>query len=325
EILTRTAFRSARREHDHWVAELDGRTVQCRCIVNAAGPWVERVIGMTGINGKRRVRLVKGSHIITRKFWDGPQAYLLQNTDKRVIFVNPYEGDMTLIGTTDIAHEGPAEDVAIDGSEVDYLLGVLNRYFRHQLTPADVLHSFSGVRPLYDDDAENPSAVTRDYVFDIDDSDGAPMLSVFGGKITTYRKLAEHALDRLRPWFQEMKPAWTAGSPLPGGDIEAADFTGFRDGFARRHPWLAPALATHLARLYGTRADGVIDGCRSVEDLGRHFGGLLYECEARYLAKEEWATRADDILERRTKHGLHLDEGERRAFGDWFMESGGDG
>ncbi|MEZ5847738.1 MAG: glycerol-3-phosphate dehydrogenase [Geminicoccaceae bacterium] len=325
EILTRTAFRSARRNGDHWVAELDGRTVQCRCIVNAAGPWVERVIGMTGLNGKRRVRLVKGSHIITRKFWDGPQAYLLQNTDKRVIFVNPYEGDMTLIGTTDIAHEGPAEDVAIDGSEVDYLLGVLNRYFRHRLTPADVLHSFSGVRPLYDDDAENPSAVTRDYVFDIDDSDGAPMLSVFGGKITTYRKLAEHALDRLRPWFQEMKPAWTAGSPLPGGDIEAADFTRFRDGFARRHPWLAPELATHLARLYGTRADGVIDGCRSVEDLGRHFGGLLYECEARHLVREEWATRADDILERRTKHGLHLDEGERRAFGDWFMESGGDG
>ncbi|MCB9944313.1 MAG: glycerol-3-phosphate dehydrogenase [Geminicoccaceae bacterium] len=317
-VLTRTAFRSARRDHDHWTVELDDRTVRCRCIVNAAGPWVEQVIGRSGINGKRRVRLVKGSHIITRKFWDGPQAYLLQNTDKRVIFVNPYEKDLTLIGTTDIPYQGPAEEVSIAAHEIDYLLSVLNRYFKRSLNREDVLHSFSGVRPLYDDDAENPSAVTRDYVFDIDDSAGPPILSVFGGKITTYRKLAEHALDKLRPFFAGMKPAWTSNVPLPGGDIDDADFERFEADFRRRHEWLPAEIASHLARLYGTRAEGIIAGCSTPEDLGHHFGSTLYECELRHLIDGEWAKTADDVLLRRTKHGLHMTREQIADLGGWF-------
>ena len=213
DIRTRTAVLSARRDGDAWTVELGDasgqRTVRARCIVNAAGPWVEDVLaGIDGSSSNRRVRLVKGSHIVTRKFWDGDQAYLLQNHDKRVIFVNPYEGDLALIGTTDIAVEGKPEDAAIDDREIDYLLAVLARYFDRPPTRADIVHSFSGVRPLYDDNAENPSAVTRDYIFDIDPKlpNGAapPILSIFGGKITTYRKLAEHALDKLGPFFPGM-------------------------------------------------------------------------------------------------------------------------
>ncbi len=212
EVLTRTACVGARREGEHWLVELEDRrdqsrrTIRARCVVNAAGPWVETVLGrVAGINSRRQVRLVKGSHIITPKFWEGSQAYLLQNTDKRVIFVNPYEGDKALIGTTDIPVEDDPAEVKAEPAEIDYLLAIVNRYFEHGPGRDDVEATFAGVRPLYDDAAENPSAVTRDYVFDVEPESPAggraPMLSVFGGKITTYRKLAEHALDKLAPFF----------------------------------------------------------------------------------------------------------------------------
>jgi glycerol-3-phosphate dehydrogenase len=213
-ILTRTAATSARRKSGAWDIEFRGgdgtlSRVRAKALVNAAGPWVEDVIsGVVGVNSTRRVRLVKGSHIIVRKFWDGPHAYLLQNHDKRVIFVNPYEDDLCLIGTTDIPYEGRAEDVSIDTQEIDYLLAAVNRYIKKQLTRADIIGSFSGVRPLSDDNAANPSAVTRDYVFDCEGE--PPLLSVFGGKITTYRKLAEHALQKLKPFFPSMRGDWTA-------------------------------------------------------------------------------------------------------------------
>ena len=316
-VLTRTAATSARRVDKNWEieftdAEGEQSKVRSRAIANAAGPWVEDVIGrVTGANAARRVRLVKGSHIIVPKFWAGPQAYLFQNTDKRVIFVNPYEGDMALIGTTDIPYDGRPEDVAIDNQEVNYLIAAVNRYLKTPLTPEDVVHRFSGVRPLYDDSAANPSAVTRDYVFDVDGS--PPMLSVFGGKITTYRKLAEHALEKLKPLFPQMKPAWTGGAALPGGDMANADFQGFLADFGRRHPWLPEDLAHHYGRLYGTRADRVIADASDMDGLGRHFGGQLYEREIAYLCAEEWAVTPEDILERRTKHGLHLTGHQRGA------------
>ena len=316
-VLTRTAATSARRVDKNWEieftdAEGEQSKVRSRAIANAAGPWVEDVIGrVTGANAARRVRLVKGSHIIVPKFWAGPQAYLFQNSDKRVIFVNPYEGDMALIGTTDIPYDGRPEDVAIDNQEVNYLIAAVNRYLKTPLTPEDVVHRFSGVRPLYDDSAANPSAVTRDYVFDVDGS--PPMLSVFGGKITTYRKLAEHALEKLKPLFPQMKPAWTGGSALPGGDMANADFQGFLADFGRRHPWLPEDLAHHYGRLYGTRADRVIADASDMDGLGRHFGGQLYEREIAYLCAEEWAVTPEDILERRTKHGLHLTGHQRGA------------
>ena len=316
-VLTRTAATSARRVDKNWEieftdAEGEQSKVRSRAIANAAGPWVEDVIGrVTGAHAARRVRLVKGSHIIVPKFWAGPQAYLFQNTDKRVIFVNPYEGDMALIGTTDIPYDGRPEDVAIDNQEVNYLIAAVNRYLKTPLTPEDVVHRFSGVRPLYDDSAANPSAVTRDYVFDVDGS--PPMLSVFGGKITTYRKLAEHALEKLKPLFPQMKPAWTGGAALPGGDMANADFQGFLADFGRRHPWLPEDLAHHYGRLYGTRADRVIADASDMDGLGRHFGGQLYEREIAYLCAEEWAVTPEDILERRTKHGLHLTGHQRGA------------
>jgi glycerol-3-phosphate dehydrogenase len=328
-ILTRTEVTGGRRQGETWEVELrdrrsgEVRKVEARCIVNAAGPWVEQALqGFAGTASSRRVRLVKGSHLVTRKFWQGEQAYLLQNDDKRVIFVNPYEGNLALIGTTDIAVEGKPEDVRIDDREIDYLLGVLQRYFRAPPRRAEIVHAFSGVRPLYDDNAENPSAVTRDYIFDIDPKSptaaNAPMLSIFGGKITTYRKLAEHALDRLQPAFPGMTGAWTAGAALPGGEIPGADFESWLDRFRAGHAFLAADLARHYGRLYGTRADELLDGARSMADLGRHFGALLYEREVDFLCRTEWASDTEDILDRRTKHGLHLTPDERAAFTAWL-------
>jgi glycerol-3-phosphate dehydrogenase len=325
-VLPRTAATSARRVGAFWQVEMRGTdgtlsTVKAHALVNSAGPWVEDVVGrVAGRNSQYKVRLVKGSHIIVPKFWDGPQAYLLQNDDKRVIFVNPYEGDLCLIGTTDIPYEGRPEDVSIDPSEIDYLLGVVNRYAVKPLTKADIRYSFSGVRPLYDNNADaNPSAVTRDYVFEIDEGEGqAPMLSVFGGKITTFRKLAEHALDRLATTFPKAGKAWTAGSFLPGGDIADADFTRFLADLRAEMPWLPPALADHYAHLYGTRARELIAGATALAGLGRHFGGLLYQREAEFLRATEWARSAEDILLRRTKHILHLSDTERQGFERWM-------
>jgi glycerol-3-phosphate dehydrogenase len=327
-VLTRTIAKSARRVDGLWEIDLgeDGNAagtsyrLRARAIVNAAGPWVENVIGqVTRLNSRRRVRLVKGSHIVVKKFWDGPQAYLFQNDDKRVIFVNPYEDDLCLIGTTDVAYAGAAEDVVIDDAEIDYLLAAVNRYVTHELRRADVQYAYSGVRPLYDDNADNPSAVTRDYVFDTDGGAGrAPLLSVFGGKITTYRKLAEHAMAELAGVFPRMGGAWTARVPLPGGDLPDSDFSRFLATIRRRHSWLPAPLAQHYARLYGTRIDVVLGSAGSLADLGRHFGGLLYEREARYLREMEWAQTADDILLRRTKHGLHLNRAARDDFAKWL-------
>jgi D-erythritol 1-phosphate dehydrogenase len=328
DIRTRTACVSARREDGLWKVELKDAVsnkkseVTARALVNAAGPWVKDVLGrVAGQNSSHSVRLVKGSHIVVPKFWEGRHAYLVQNSDKRVIFINPYQNDLALIGTTDIPYEGRAEDVAADEAEIGYLIGVVNRYFKRQLQRGDVIHTFAGVRPLYDDNADNPSAVTRDYEFELDAPDGdAPLLSVFGGKITTFRKLSEHALDRLKPFFPSMKPEWTAKSHLPGGDIANADFEQFLGDLRAQHPWLPASLAKHYGRLYGTRAAALLDGAASLNDLGRRFSPDFHEREAHYLMKAEWARTAEDILERRTKHGLHMSRAERMAFEDWMAK-----
>ena len=328
EVLTRSEAVAARREDGLWrltlrAADGTGREVRARILVNAAGPWVEQVLrGVASVNSSRRVRLVKGSHIVVPKFWSGAHAYLLQNDDKRVIFVNPYEDDLCLIGTTDIPFDGEAEDVAIADDEKDYLLRAVNRYTRHQLTKGDIRHAFSGVRPLYDDKAANPSAVTRDYVFDIDHPPNeAPLLSVFGGKITTYRKLAEHALDKLAPFFGAFPGPWTGAAPLPGGDMPGADFARFFDEFHQRHDFLPAPLARHYARLYGTRADDLLANAHEMADLGDHFGGLFYAREADFLIRTEWARRAEDILERRTKHHLHMNAAEIEGFARWMAHA----
>ncbi|AKO99635.1 Erythritol phosphate dehydrogenase EryB (plasmid) [Marinovum algicola DG 898] len=324
-VLTRQPCTSARREGNRWRVTTQNtvtgktREFEARLLVNAAGPWVTDVVTrVAGSNSPRKVRLVKGSHIIVPKFWKGENAYLVQNHDKRVIFVNPYERDKALIGTTDIAYDGRAEDVQADETEVQYLIDAVNRYFKEQLTRDDVLTTFSGVRPLFDDGQGNPSAVTRDYVFDIDETGGAPLLNIFGGKITTFRELAERGLHRIGKYFPEMGGDWTEAAPLPGGDIEAADYESFRDRMKRDYPWMPRGLRQHYGRLYGTRVAGIVGEARALDGLGRHFGGHLYEAEVAYLVAHEWAQTAEDILWRRTKHRLHLSADEQAAFAKWF-------
>lgn len=327
-VLTRTAFQSAKRVDGNWLVKVvDEESVQrqyrARALVNAAGPWVNLVIdNINGVSSTRKVRLVKGSHIVVKKFWKGDHAYLLQNVDKRVIFVNPYEKDYALIGTTDIPQEAKPESVVVDESEINYLINTVNRYFKVPLTPTDVVHSYAGVRPLYDDASDNPSAVTRDYVFDIDASNNtAPILSVFGGKITTFRKLAEQALEHLHPWFNNMGQKWTSGSCLPGGEIHDADFATFLQRAQHKYPWLAPDSVEHLARAYGTLTTEVIGNASSIDDLGEQFAHSFYESEAKYLIQHEWAQTADDILYRRTKHGLHMTETQRARFTAWCAKA----
>ncbi|MBA8841077.1 glycerol-3-phosphate dehydrogenase [Ochrobactrum sp. RH2CCR150] len=324
-ILTRTPVVSARREKGGWIVETrnrdnaEVRSFRARCIVNCAGPWVTDVIhNVAGSNSSRNVRLVKGSHIIVPKFWAGSNAYLVQNHDKRVIFINPYEGDKALIGTTDIGYEGRAEDVAADEKEIDYLLAAVNRYFKEKLRREDVLHAFSGVRPLFDDGKGNPSAVTRDYVFDLDETNDAPLLNVFGGKITTFRELAERGMHRLKHIFPNMGGDWTRGAPLPGGEIPNADYETFANSLRNNYPWMPRQLVHHYGRLYGARTKDVVAGATELSGLGRHFGANLYEVEVRYLVSKEWARTSNDILYRRTKHYLHLTEAQRAAFTQWF-------
>jgi D-erythritol 1-phosphate dehydrogenase len=325
EILTRTAFVGARREDGAWSAELrDRRTgatraVRAKAIVNAAGPWVQEVLGnVAGAEHRRKVRLVKGSHIIVRKFWEGRQAYLVQNHDKRVIFINPYEGDMALIGTTDVAYEGRPEDVAADETEIEYLIAAVNRYFKEKLRREDVLQTFSGVRPLFDDGKGNPSAVTRDYVFDLDETGGAPLLNIFGGKITTFRELAERGMHRIAKFFPNMGGDWTATATLPGGEIRNADFVQFVEDLKAAFPWMPRGLLQHYGRTYGARTQRIVGGATSIGGLGRHFGAHLYEAEVRYLVANEWAQTPEDVLHRRTKQELHMTEDERAAFAAWF-------
>jgi D-erythritol 1-phosphate dehydrogenase len=325
EVLTRTPCISARRENGGWTAQLRDersgqvRTVRAKVIVNAAGPWVTDFIGrVAGSNSSRNVRLVKGSHIIVPKFWEGRQAYLVQNHDKRVIFINPYEGDLALIGTTDVGYEGRPEDVAPDEAEIDYLIAAVNRYFKEKLRREDVIMSFSGVRPLFDDGKGNPSAVTRDYVFDLDETGGAPLLNIFGGKITTFRELAERGMHRLDKVFPDMAGDWTATAPLPGGEIEDADFVTFLEQMKATYPWMPRGLLAHYGRTYGARTDRVVGGATGVAGLGRHFGAHLYEAEVRYLVAHEWAQTPEDVLHRRTKQELHMTAAERAAFAAWF-------
>jgi glycerol-3-phosphate dehydrogenase len=326
EILTRTACTAARREGDAWQATLaaeDGtqREISARGLVNAAGPWVSEVQSQVlGANAEDHLRLVQGSHIVVPKLYEGEHAYILQNPDERIVFVIPYEGEFTLIGTTDIPYQGDPAKVQISTEEIAYLCTSVDRYFERPVTPADVVWSYSGVRPLYDDSAKNPSAVTRDYVFDVTGGgDGtAPLLSIFGGKLTTYRRLAEHALEKLGPFLGVPERSWTGTAPLPGGDFPNGDIATFTATLATKHPWLPPELVRRYARSYGTRAEAIIGPARSLADLGEHFGAGLYAREVEYLVAEEWARCPDDILRRRTKLVLHADPTIEGKLVTWF-------
>ena len=319
EVHTRTECVSLARRGAQWEAVLVDRvggaslTVSARGVVNATGPWVGTTLDLeTGSDASHRVRLVKGSHIVVRKLFDHARPYIFQGGDGRVLFAIPFEEDYTLLGTTDVEIEGDPGPVAITSEEVDYICAAANEYLETPVSPGDVVWSYSGIRPLFDDHAENASEVTRDYVLHVERAP-APLLSVYGGKITTYRRLAEQAVDLLaEPLGVDGRP-WTRETPLPGGDIPGADIDGFSARSAERHAWLPEPLLRHYVRHYGTEIDTLLAGRASVDDLGEHFGAGLHAAEVDFLVAHEWARTPDDILWRRTKKGLAMPrEGERR-------------
>jgi glycerol-3-phosphate dehydrogenase len=334
-IETRTRCTALRREGGHWRATLlrdagtaasdpqaksvsDPDFVAARAVVNATGPWVESFLTTsTTVRSAHAVRLVKGSHIVVPRLFEHEFAYLFQNPDQRIVFAIPYEGAFTLIGTTDVEYDGDAAAVAIDAAEVEYLCGAANRYFRRSVAPHDVVWTYSGVRPLLDDESADPSSVTRDYALELDTA-GPPLLSVFGGKITTFRRLAEEVVDRLAPLLGCPARPWTAGVALPGGNLPGGDFEGFVHALGARHPWLAPSLRRRLARGYGTRVESLLDGARDLNDLGEAVLPGLHAREIDYLVREEWAHTAADILWRRTKLGLHAPRDGERILDDWL-------
>ena len=321
DILTRARVAEARRQDGLWHIRMqDGRSHRARLLVNAAGPWVGNVIrDIAHLPSHEGVRLVRGSHIVTRRLFDHDKSYFFQGPDGRIIFAIPYEGDFTLIGTTDVDHGGAPGEARCSDAERDYLLAFAARYFRRPPTAADVVWTYSGVRPLYDDGAKSATAATRDYVLSLDES-GPPCLSVFGGKITTYRRLAESALERIAPHIPGVGAPWTAGAPLPGGEFPV---DGAPDLIARlrgAYPFLTAGWANRLVRAYGTEAAAVLGTAASPADLGRDFGATLTEAELRWMMTREWARTAEDALWRRSKLGLRLDAAQQAAVAA-FMDS----
>jgi glycerol-3-phosphate dehydrogenase len=323
EILTRTKVISAKRTADHWEITLDHggaqRVVKARMLVNAAGPWVGDVIhSKLRINSSEGVRLVRGSHIVTKKLYDHDKCYFFQGTDGRIIFAIPYETDFTLIGTTDADHQDPGEKPVCTEAEKDYLLHFANQYFKQDISSKDVVWSYSGVRPLYDDGASSATAATRDYTLKVDANGGAPILNIFGGKITTYRRLAESALEKIAPYFPDLPGKWTAGVALPGGDFAVDGVAALIASLMARYPFLTPFWAKRLIRAYGTEASAVLGEAKTAADLGQDFGATLTEAEINWLMRHEYAVCAEDVVWRRNKLGLRLTEAQIATLNDWM-------
>ncbi len=326
DIRVRTRFVAAEPIDGGWHATLldvasgTTQTVRARAIINAAGPWVDSVVNqMPAVTRDRPVRLVKGSHVVVRRRFEGPHAYIFQNDDGRIMFAIPYERDFTLIGTTDIAQDGDPAAQQISSDEVDYLCREANRFLADEIAPEDIVYSFSGVRPLYDDGADNASAVTRDYVLRLKADGLPPMMSIYGGKITTYRKLAEHVMQQLRSVMGFAAAGWTDLEPLPGGDI--ANLDAHRRALQSQFAFLSPELCDRLARSYGSRAAKVLAGARSMDDLGIDFGAGLTQREVDYLIDQEWARTSEDVLWRRTKTGLHMTAAQAAAVTDYLVRT----
>ena len=326
EIRTRTRATEIRQADGIWHVTVqdsrgERRTIRARVVVNAGGPWVEGILAQgAGVNARAKVRLVQGSHIVVRKLYEHDRAYIFQNTDGRIVFAIPYQGDFTLIGTTDLDYDGDPGRVKISQAEIDYLCASVSEYLARPVQPADVVWSYSGVRPLYDDGASEAKAATRDYVFELDMPDGAPLLSIYGGKITTHRRLAEDALEKLAPYLKGDKAAqgWTAKAPLPGGDFAVTGLDALVSALRRDYPFLTPAHAGRLAQAYGTRARTMLGDAASLQDLGRDFGATLSEREVRYLIAHEFAVSADDIVWRRSKLGLRMTAEQVAALDRWI-------
>jgi glycerol-3-phosphate dehydrogenase len=321
-VMTRTKVVSAERRGDHWQITTDGphgRGVhRARALVNAGGPWVEDIIrNVARINSSEGVRLVRGSHIVTKRLFDHERCYFFQGTDGRIIFAIPYEQDFTLIGTTDKDHKSAPKDAHCTDEERDYLLTFASQYFARPVTKDDVVWTYSGVRPLYNDGAKSATAATRDYVLSLDEA-GAPLLNVFGGKITTYRRLAESALAKLSPFFPKAKPAWTARVPLPGGDFPHDGVSALTAKLSRQYPFLTPYWAGRMIRAYGTDAFLILGDAGTPAALGADFGATLTEAEVRWLMTKEYAVSAADVVWRRSKLGLRMTADQITAL-DQFM------
>jgi glycerol-3-phosphate dehydrogenase len=309
-ILTRTELKEARRDERTWTARLSGqggeRVVRARALVNAGGPWVAELFDrIRGVQRHRSIRLVKGSHIVLPRLYPGDHAFILQNTDGRAVFAIPFETDFTLVGTTDVAWTKRLGQPEISDEEIGYLLEIVGRTFAASATRGDIVWTYSGVRGLVDDGNPNASRATRDYELELD-RPGAPLLSVFGGKLTTYRSLAERALELLVPFFPSAGGSWTQNSVLPGGDIPGLDLSRFAHGLERRYRQLPTDLLHRLTNTYGTRTETLLEGAETIADLGEDFGAGLHAREVDYLIANEWARTASDILYRRTKLGLHI-------------------
>ena len=322
-VLTRTECTALERSGDGWRATLQGREgdreIVARAVVNAAGPFVDRLAkAALGSGTPSHLRLVKGSHIILSRRFPGEHAYIFQQPDGRIVFAIPYERDFTLIGTTDLLYEGDLDEVRIADEEIDYLCKAASRYFVSQVTREEIVSTYSGVRPLYEDNAATNSTVTRDYVFELEAKGGAPILSVYGGKITTFRKLAEHALEKLGEAMTVPGEPWTATASLPGGEFEEGDFARFLWQSSEHYPFVPPEMLLRLARAYGTRLASILQGAESLDDLGQCLGGNLYEAELRYLVRHEYARTAEDVLWRRSKLRLHLPADAQAQVGEWM-------
>ncbi|MBS0309478.1 MAG: glycerol-3-phosphate dehydrogenase [Proteobacteria bacterium] len=334
-ILTRTRCVSLEKDGAVWRARLRGMdgqalTVRARSVVNAAGPWAAHFQHEAGHPGREKpVRLVKGSHIVVKRLFDHPHAYIFQNTDGRIVFAIPYERDFTLIGTTDIEFHADVDQAAIDADEIRYLCELSTRYFKQAITPADVVWTYSGVRPLVEDATHDAASVSRDYHVELDDNDKGPLLlSIFGGKLTTFRKLAEEALALLAPRLGNRAPAWTAHACLPGGDIVGAtpsnravlEFDGFIHALQTRYAWLPPSLVTRYARAYGSATDKLLEHRHCLADMGEEILPGLFAAEATWWMRHEWALTAEDMLWRRSKLGLHLPAYAADVLHSWIAE-----
>lgn len=327
EVRTRTEVTRAYRKNGLWVVEahnIDSGEVftwQAKALVNATGPWVKALFdNKLGLKSPYGIRLIKGSHIVVPRVHTEPQAYILQNEDNRIVFVIPWMEEFSIIGTTDVEYNGDPRDVKISGEELDYLLKVYNDHFKKPLSKQDVVWTYSGVRPLCDDESDSPQAITRDYTLDVRDEQGkAPLLSVFGGKLTTYRKLAEHALEKLSGYYDNCGAAWTKNSVLPGGDM-GTDRDSYAVRLRQQFNWLPEAVARRYARTYGTCSVQLIGDAKSLADLGEDFGHTLYAVELRYLVNHEWVVELDDAIWRRTKLGMWLDDNQKQRVAAWLVE-----
>ena len=323
-IMVRTKVLSAARDGDTWAIVLEDaagqRTVRAKMLVNAAGPWVGDVIQTKiRVNSAENVRLVRGSHIVTQKLYDHDKCYFFQGEDGRIIFAIPYEEDFTLIGTTDLDHTDPSVKPVCTGEEQDYLCAFASQYFKQPVTRDDVVWTYSGVRPLYDDGASAAQSATRDYVLKVD-ANGPPVLNVFGGKITTYRKLAESALDKIGQHLPLSSGEWTAGVPMAGGDFPVSGVQALIDNLLVKYPFLTPTWAKRLVRHYGTEARDILGDATTAAELGQDFGATLTEAELRWLMTREYARRAEDVVWRRTRLGLRMTEDQIAAI-EQFMSA----